>query len=93
MDGKQRLYKTVGEKVNRGEHRIAGRQFLRYMQQMSGDEIVRIARELVLKYFLKRRAECFRLDKPEEHAADGFEQTVYSLQRDAGAKRSPQKGS
>jgi len=60
------------------------------VKQMHGDEVVWIARKLVLEQRVKRLAHRRRLDEPQKHAANRFQHTVDTLHGDAGAKRSVQ---
>lgn len=82
----QGLHQPMREKIQRGEHRTPASQFLRSYTQVRKNEIVLVACEFVLAKRLQPRVQ--RVDlKPQQHAADGFEETVDAFDSNAYTKR------
>jgi len=76
------LYETMREQVERSEHGATAGQFLRSDAQVMEDDVVLIARELVLAERLQPGVQ--RVDfEPQQHTADGFENTVDPFYSDA----------
>lgn len=80
----QGFREPVRDQIDRSEFPSAIREGLGPMKKVSNDHFVVLARQVVQCGYPKEFIHRARLDKPDQHAADAFEQAVESLDRNSG---------
>lgn len=85
------LHNAVRKQEYRRVKGIAVRDLFRHVQDVHRDEIVRVARKLVMAERLDRSAQRFGLDEPQQDSTDRLEDAIESFYRDTGAKRITQQ--
>src|ERR1700676_787572 len=82
----QRLHKSVSQKIGRCERLACVGEMLGSVEDVLGNEIVRITGKFMMKKHFYHTPDRGRLDEPEQQAADRFEQAINPLDRNSGAK-------
>ena len=87
----QRFDEAVGEQIQRCEVLASVSEVLSGSIKMHGDEFVAIEGEIDFEKFQRDPIQFGRLDRPKHDAADGLQNAIDPLERDAGSKALAQK--
>ena len=80
----QGFREPVRDQIDRSEFPPTVRERLGPMKKVGDDDFVVFSRQIVERGDAKEVVHGAGLDKPDQHAADAFEQAVESLDRDSG---------